>query len=88
MPKLSATPKMFTLSIEEGPTAIPLLVIEAASAAEATQFLRKQCLRVATASEAFSLGAIGVPRVFAKPEYTNDVMQQELPLGQEVAHGQ
>lgn len=90
MPKLSDVPKLYFLSLESEPSSVPVLAIDAASEAEAWHYLRHEMkvMRRATPSDAYALGAFGVPRVYAKPEYRDDGMQAELPLGGEVAHGQ
>lgn len=87
MPKLSAIPKMFTFSIDQNHP--PLLAVLAATEAEAWAHLRtdKDAMQRATPAETFELGALGVPLLYAKPEYRNN-QQEELPLsGSEVAHG-
>ena len=86
MPKLSDTPKLFAFSPH--PDGIPAIAIVAASEAEAWHHLRhglKAMQRMSPAS-AFELGSLGVPLSYAKPEYRNDGVQPELPLGQEVSH--
>lgn len=90
MPKLSDVPKLYFLSLDDDPGSVPVLAIDAASEAEAWHYLRygMKAMRRATPSDAYALGAIGVPRVYAKPEYRDDGMQAELPLGGEVAHAQ
>lgn len=88
MPKLSDTPKLYALSPH--PDGMATLAIVAASEAEAWHHLRHEmkAMRRATPADAFELGSLGVPLVYAKPEYRNDGVQPELPLGQEVAHVQ
>lgn len=88
MPKLSNVPKMFSLHLHEDGT--PSIAVVSASKAEAWRYLRHtmKAMREVAPAHAFELGSLGVPRVYAKPEYRNDGVQAELPLGGEVAHVQ
>lgn len=88
MPKLSAIPKVWQFQPDK--TQPPLMAIVAASKAEARDYVFKDLDAIAQVmpATAFELGVIGVPLHYAKPEYRNDGVQPELPLGQEVSHAQ
>jgi hypothetical protein len=88
MPKLSNTPKLFALSPHPDGTAV--IAIVAASESEAWHHLRHNMNAMwrATPADAFELGSLGVPITYAKPEYRTDSSQIDLPLDQEVSHGQ
>lgn len=89
MPKLSSVPKMFALHLHEDGT--PSIAVVAASEAEAWHHLRRNlgAMKPVSPAMAFELGSLGVPRVYAKPEYRNDGIQDELPFGGlEVSHAQ